>query len=268
MSQSTKHGKFGWYDLMTTDHEAGQEFYSRLVGWGTTEWEGGEQPYTMFTNNDVPGGGYARLPDEALAAGVPSHWVPYVLVSDVDDTVAKATQLGGSVIHPATDIPEAGRFAWLADPQGAEFAIFASAIESPPAEDRSPQVGEFSWHELATTDQVAAFNFYSDLFGWEKTDTMDMGEAGIYQMYGRPGGCAPLGGIFDKPAEAPASNWLLYVRVADLDAAVDTVKASGGQVLSGPMDVPGGDRVAQCSDPQGAAFALHESAASEPAAAE
>ncbi len=84
---------------------------------------------------------------------------------------------------------------------------------------------------------------------------MDMGEAGIYQMFGR--GAHPIGGMFNRPQEMPVSAWLHYIRVADVEVAVDKVKELGGTLLSGPMEVPGGDKVAQCRDPQGVAFALH-----------
>jgi predicted enzyme related to lactoylglutathione lyase len=64
--------------------------------------------------------------------------------------------------------------------------------------------------------------------------------------------------MFTKPADMPMPpNWLYYIRVPNADEAVERVKALGGQVLNGPMDVPGGDRIAQCLDPQGAAFAVH-----------
>ena len=84
-----------------------------------------------------------------------------------------------------------------------------------------------------------------------------MGPMGIYQMFGREG--VTLGGIFKRPPEMPAPpHWLLYVRVPDINKGADDVKASGGQVLHGPAEVPGGDWIAQCMDPQGAAFALHQ----------
>ena len=133
------------------------------------------------------------------------------------------------------------------------------------------------------------FARYSDLFGWAKTEAMDMGPGGTYQMFGRTSDRS-MGGIFQKPAEMPVRRPgvfrhrhdgveprlgiqdvkdlrgrkapVVYVSVDNVDSRVDTVKQLGGQVLNGPMDVPGGDRVAQCMDPQGAAFALHSSAAS------
>ena len=161
-------------------------------------------------------------------------------------------------MHAPTDIPGAGRFAVLADPQGAVFAVHASQEEGPsPA--GPPRSGEFSWHELATTDHEGAYEFYADLFDWEKQEAMDMGGGWMYQIYGRAG--APLGGMFNKTAEMPGPPmWLYYIKVDSVDEAVERVKELGGQVLNGPMEVPGGDRIAQCMDPQGAVFALHSSA--------
>ena len=115
--------------------------------------------------------------------------------------------------------------------------------------------GAFSWCELLTTDVEAAKSFYSELFGWLEADRMDMGEAGIYQMFHR--GAHPLGGFYNRPPEMPVSAWLNSVRVPDAFAAAKKVAELGGKVLNGPMEVPGGEFIAQCLDAQGAAFAVH-----------
>jgi predicted enzyme related to lactoylglutathione lyase len=251
-------GRFCWHDLMTSDPAAAEGFYKEIVGWGTDIWEGGEMPYTMFTNAGTALGGVMLLPEEAKAQGAPPNWMAYVAVPSVGETVAKAKELGGTAYVEPTEIPNVGSFAVLGDPQGAVFAVFTSKEEAPDL-DKPPAQGEFSWHELATTDHESAFDFYADLFGWQKTEAMDMGEAGIYQMYGC--GAFPLGGMYKKPAEMPAPpHWLHYIKVEDVNAAVEKVKELGGQVLNGPMEVPGGDFIAQCMDPQGAAFALHSTA--------
>ncbi len=251
-------GRFCWHDLMTSDPAAAESFYKEIVGWGTDIWEGGEMPYTMFTNAGTALGGVMLLPEEAKAQGAPPNWMAYVAVPDVSETVARAKALGATVYVEPTEIPNAGSFAVLGDPQGAVFAVFASTEDAPNL-DKPPAQGEFSWHELATTDHESAFDFYTELFGWQKTEAMDMGEMGIYQMYSC--GASPLGGMFNKPAEMPAPpHWLHYIMVEDVNAAVEKVKQLGGQVLNGPMEVPGGDFIAQCMDPQGAAFALHSTA--------
>jgi predicted enzyme related to lactoylglutathione lyase len=180
----------------------------------------------------------------------------------VDNTVSQAEELGGSILKSAMDIPTVGRFAVLADPQGAAFSVFTPNEPMPP-KGESPGPGEFSWHELGTTDWEAGFGFYSTLFGWVKMDAMDMGEGGIYQMYGQADS-APLGGMYSKSAEMPEGppSWLYYVVVEDTHKACELLPTLGATVLNGPMEVPGdsGDHIAQCMDPQGAAFAIHSRA--------
>lgn len=257
MTSADDRGRFVWYDLMTPDPAAARAFYGSITGWGTQLWEGGDKPYQMWTNGEAPLGGIMEIAGELERQGVPPNWMAYVAVPDVAAAAQHAADLGGHVEHPPTEIPGVGHFAVISDPQGAVIAIYSSANQHPPV--RPPQVGEFSWHELASADWEAGFAFYSELFGWEKLEAMDMGPAGTYQIYGRGG--ISLGGMFTKPPALPVSCWLYYVSVADLDAAIGAVKAGGGEVVNGPMDVPGGDRIAQCTDPHGAMFALHESKA-------
>jgi predicted enzyme related to lactoylglutathione lyase len=84
-----------------------------------------------------------------------------------------------------------------------------------------------------------------------------MGAMGKYLIFGI--GDKDLGGMFTKPKEMPApSHWLYYVTVTDIDAAIAKAKAKGAKLLNGPMEVPGGARVAQLDDPQDAGFGLHE----------
>ena len=258
MGDTFPRGRFVWHELMTTDPDAAVRFYSKVVGWQVQSWEA-DPSYRLWTMGGPPRGGLMRLPEEARRTGTPPYWLMYVAVPDVDATVRQATSLGGRTRVPAQDI-SVGRFAVLEDPQGATFAVYKPAPGQPPTSDAAG-LAEFSWHELATTNWRAAWDFYHALFGWEKTEAMDMGPGGIYQMYGRGGGGPTLGGIYDKPAEMPAPPaWLCYVTVPSADKAAATVKRLGGRVVSGPMEVPGGGRIAQCVDPQGAMFAVHSTA--------
>jgi predicted enzyme related to lactoylglutathione lyase len=247
-------GRFVWYELMTPDPDGATDFYSKVMGWGTETWEGAGTPYQMWTTEHGAFGGLMQLPEDAQAAGAPPHWMAHIATPDVDETVARATELGAKVLVPAMDMPEVGRFSVLQDPAGAVFSAYTPAGEAP-GYDGPPRIGEISWHELMTDDYDRAFNFYAELFDWEKGEAMDMGEAGIYQIFHR--GVAPLGGMMNRPSEMPVGAWVYYVRVGDIDATLDRVKAIGGAVFHGPMDVPGGDRVAQCQDPQGGMFAVH-----------
>lgn len=251
-------GRFVWFDLMTSDPKAAVAFYTSTMGWGTDSWQSpaeGMPPYTMWTANGTAIGGTMQLPPGAPA---PPHWLGYISTPDIDATVAKASGLGARVMMPPTAIPTVGRFAVLADPQGAVFAVFTPAADTPGHEGPA-NLGEVSWFELGTSDHDKALEFYGALFGWEKQEAMDMGPLGVYQLWGRNG--QPMGGAYTIAAGMPMPPcWAYYVRVADLDAAVGRCGAGGGQVIQPPMDIPGG-RISICSDPQGAMFAMHEVAA-------
>jgi uncharacterized protein len=248
-------GRFDWHELMTTDPAAAKSFYTAVVGWGTQEWPGSNPPYTMWTAGESPVGGVMQLPEEAARQGAPPHWLTYIESQDVDETHAAAAGLGARTYVPPTDIPSVGRFAVLADPQGAMFAVFTPIADSM-ANPGAPRLGDFSWHELMTSSESDAFDFYAKLFGWRKTSAMDMGEMGTYQMFGL--GEEPMGGMYTIPPGMGAPPmWLPYAHVDNADAAADRVKQRGGTVKNGPMEVPGGDRIAVCEDPQGAVFAVH-----------
>lgn len=253
MPQVNFRGRFLWHELLTTDPSAAVKFYNRVVGWTTQAWESNPS-YIMWMTERGPIGGVMQLPEEAKAAGAPPHWLAYIGTPEIDATVAAAARLGGRVLKAATTVPEVGRWAVLADPQGAVFAPFTP--DTPMPQDDTPQVGRFWWHELATADGPAAFTFYEQLFGWQKTDAMDMGPNGVYQMFGWDG--KSMGGIYKASKEMGARpHWLGYVHIPDTNKAVETIPKAGGKVLNGPMEVPGGDLIAQCLDPQGATFAVH-----------
>lgn len=250
-------GRFVWYELLTSDTDAAEGFYTKVLGWGTDVWRGpveGMPPYRMWTVEGDAMGGMMELPEEAREGGAPPHWLGHIATPDVDATVGRATELGGLVLMGPHEVPEVGRFAVIRDPYGATFSAYTPAGEAP-GHEGEPRTGEVAWHELLSDDHEGAFSFYSDLFGWQKGEAMDMGEMGVYQIVERNG--IPLGGFMNRPPEVP-SNWMYYVRVDDIDATLEKIRAAGGTVLMGPMDVPGGGRIAQSLDPQGAAFAVFQ----------
>jgi uncharacterized protein len=243
-----------WYELMTTDMKAAESFYRTVVGWTPAPFTGSPQPYTTFNRGgNVPVAGLMTKPDELKT---PPFWSMYVGVPKLEEAAQRITRAGGRECSPVIDVPEVGRMQMMTDPQGAAFYIYepARGEQRPEAE---AEVGEASWHELMTTDAPAAMTFYSQIFGWQPGEAMDMGPIGKYYMFNRPHGT--IGGMMNKPPEMAQvpPNWQIYFRVADVDQAVERIKANGGRILNGPMDVPGGDRVVNAMDPQGAAFSLH-----------
>ena len=253
MPDAFPRGKIVWHDLMTTDTRAAISFYGKLMGWGTMPFDK-DPSYLMWTNHGEPLGGVVPLPEESRRMGTPPSWLMYVGVPSVETTVQQARTMGARVLVGPGDIPDGGRYAIVADPQGAVFAVYSGTQPTPDAEVE-PKPGEFSWHELVTNDWQAAWRFYEPLFGWVKADAMDMGPAGIYQMFSRKGRL--LGGMYNRPPDVPAPNWLCYASVNSADDAAAKTLKLGAKVVQGPMEVPGGDRIAVILDPQGASFALH-----------
>ena len=251
---STLLGRPVWYELMTTDPSAAEKFYDKVVGWSSAPFQGSPEPYTVFKRSgDVQVAGLMKTPD---GMNMPPFWSMYVAVPNLEEAVTHITRLGGSELSGIIDVPTVGRMQMLKDPQGAAFYI----IQPTPREERpevAPQVGEASWHELMTTDAEAAMKFYAEVFGWQPSEAMDMGAMGKYQMFNRPIGM--IGGMMNKPKEMAnvPPNWGIYFLVSDINAAIERIKANGGQILNGPMEVPGGDWVVNAMDPQGAAFSLH-----------
>lgn len=260
MADNTVRGRFVWHELMTPDTSGAHAFYSKVVGWKTQPWEH-DPSYQMFAGGSGPLGGSVQ------ASGAP-HWLHYIGTPDIDATVAQVKSRGGSVSKEITSMPTGGKYAVLADPQGAAFGVYYSPMDS--GKESPPKRGEFSWHELATSDWRGAVDFYSAVFGWEKQAEHDMGAMGKYVLFGSNG--VQRGGMFNKPAEMPGGPaWLGYVRVKDLNDTVKKAKGARGTLVNGPMEVPGGDWIAQFVDPYGAMFAVHTLAAdlkaAQPAAA-
>jgi uncharacterized protein len=239
-------GRFVWFDLLSSDTEQAIAFYTHVVGWTAQPFQHG---YTVFVGSQGPGAGTTKSP----MPGVPPHWTSNVHVADVDVTVARVRELGGKVLSEPSDFPDVGRLAVIADPQGNAINIFKP--KNPMTLPDPTKPGAFAWCELRTSDHVAAFRFYSAIFGWEKLRDFDMGKMGNYLIYGVGG--KELGGMYDKPKDAPAA-WMYYIEVADLEAAVARAQAKGAKLVTAPMEVPGGSRIAQLTDPQGAFFSLHQ----------
>jgi len=240
-----------WIDLATPDQDAAAEFYGDLFGWTVEEDENAEETggYRVAVLDGQAIGGVMKLMQE----GQPPAWSSYVRVEDVDATVAKAGEAGGSVMVEPMSVLDYGRMAFLVDPTGAAIGLWQPGRNIGAGLVNEP--GALSWNELETRDPGAAKSFYGDVLGWGFEDH-DMGQMGTYTEWKL--GDASIGGMADitgrVPDEVPA-HWLVYFAVEDTDAAVEQVRAGGGEVRFGPVDIPAG-RFAMVADPWGAAFAV------------
>lgn len=244
----TRIGAFVWHENHSTDVEKAKSFYTKLLGWETEVWKPGEMDYAMIKAGEQMHGGFM-----AAQGGAPSHWLGHVLVEDVDETARRAEAAGGRLLFGPHDIPEVGRFALIADPQGATVSAFASEGEAPPSE------GVFVWDELHTSDPQAAKSFYGEVFGWSARD-QDMGGM-TYTIFQRAGdtdvaGCMQL----EEGMQAPP-HWLVYIGTDDIDATTARAKELGATVHVEPADIPNIGRFSILQDPAGAVFGLYKGAA-------
>jgi len=247
---ATTEGSFVWYELMTGDPAAAEQFYTDVVGWRMTDSGMPDMRYTIANAGDHPIGGITGFPPD-MPDPHPA-WTGYVHADDVDEVTGRVQRAGGAQYRAPADIPGVGRFAVVADPTGAVFLLFHGNGPTPdPLPMNTP--GRVAWHELHTTDWEKAFAFYQGLFGWEKDNPMDMGEMGTYQIFKIEG--VPSGGMMNNK-DAPAPFWLYYFVVDDIDAAAERVTGHGGKIIHGPSEVPGEMWIINAFDPQGAIFAL------------
>ncbi|MFT5431704.1 MAG: putative enzyme related to lactoylglutathione lyase [Myxococcota bacterium] len=240
-------GRFVWRELMTTTPNKATGFYGELFGWkNKTENMGDMGDYVMLINGEAPVGGIGTAPE-----GVPSHWMTYVTVDDIDASVAKAKALGGTLKHGPFAVPGVGRMAFVEDPAGAVIAPFQA--ETPGASgDEQPALHSFCWSQLMTTDRSVE-SFYEGLFGW-KAAPMPNGMT----VFSR--GDQMTASVLDLPEAAvkmgAPSHWLDYVLVEDVTASLAKANQLGATTLVDVTEVPNMGIFAILADPTGATVAL------------
>jgi predicted enzyme related to lactoylglutathione lyase len=254
-----------WVAAVYPDPEKAVGFYTELFGWEARETMPPDSPGKYFI---------CTLRDRDVAAisserggGTPSvpAWGTYIWVESADDTVAKVTEAGGSVVMEPFDLLDAARMAVVADPAGAVLGVWQ------PGEHRGAQLvnepGAWSMSQLNTRDPEGAKVFYGAVFGWE-TDTFDLGEGEItlWRLPGYVGGepeqpvsrevvgvMVPMSG--DRSPEDVSAHWSVDFWVDDVDAAADKAAELGGEVQMSPFDTSVG-RTAVLADPQDAVFSV------------
>jgi len=251
-ANATSVGTIVWYDLMTTDIARAKSFYADLL----PEWNyftvsvTPDMNYDIIRIGDVQTGGLIGM---APTAGIPSHWMQYVSVENIDRTLALAEEHGGKVLEPVIPCPGVGKFAMIQDPTGAIIKPFE--MECVSVLPSRPMTGMFCWTELYSSDIDVAKEFYSNVFGW-KLGSHDFGPNGTYTMF-LAGEHPVAGGMTTPHGMNVPSHWQSYIMVPNVDARTEKAIGLGAKLLGGPIDVPSVGRMTFLIDPTGAMFALH-----------
>ncbi|MET0790672.1 MAG: VOC family protein [Polyangiaceae bacterium] len=226
--------QFFQYVLRTTDVAAARAFYAAVLG-----------------NDDAE---IVQLHEQAVARGARPHWLGFLDVSDVETAAAAFVDRGATPLGPQWLNSQGLEAAVLRDPGGAVVALGKPPATHGAAVPRP----EVDWRVLNTADVERAKRNYRELFGWALEQAVDLGSHGVFHPFAyQPGGVTAglLSDIAERPGVHP--HWLFHFRVPALDTALEAVRARSGLVI-GPFNLPNGQRIAVCDDPQGAAFALLE----------
>ncbi|MBK9258297.1 MAG: VOC family protein [Polyangiaceae bacterium] len=251
MTQGTyRHGHFVWHELMTPDGAGAEKFYGDLLGWKFRHTEiGGGRIYRLIDVNGREQGGILEMP---VSEGIPSHWVGYVSVPDVDSAAKVAEAKGGRATCAPMDIPNIGRFAYLLDPEGAGFVVYHDN-RGDQAPREMPNIGDFCWDSLTTTNGDRALAFYGAVVGWVRGKFGDA--PGLFFAAGEG---QDVIADTDAPQDGARSSWTTHVVVQNLDNARAKAESLGAKILAPQIDVPTVGKMCIIADPWGSVISLFE----------
>ena len=237
---SYDHGRFVWFELMTKHKDKAAAFYPETLPWAVTPTPMQDgSTYSMITANDTGIGGLL-----APNVEMPTHWVSYVSVKDVDACAAKVKAAGGSLPMEAFDVPGVGRVQPALDPHGGGFCLFKGETGDPPPFEGP---GSFHWNELWTQDPQASLRFYESVLDYTHQE-MEMPN-GTYYVLNQ--GEQPRGGVIQAPSSDVPTMWLQYVAVDNCDGTLERAKQHGASVVAEPVDAEGVGRFGILRDPLG-----------------
>ena len=246
-------GKVVWNDLVTQDLDVARRFYGELFGWTFEQTTApGGQPYLLARSGRIFVAGMVAVtspPKDVIL----SRWLPYVSVSDVDASVARATAGGATVVVGARDV-NLGRVAVIEDKEGAVLGLARSRIGDPDDTTTAPGPGRVVWTELLANDPDSASQFYQTVIG-VTAHTIER-HGGPYTLLSGQG--TDRAGILKNPSDDAAPVWLTYFGVEDPVSAAARVEALGGKVVLPPSPQLRDGTMAVVTDPTGALFALQK----------
>ncbi len=256
MALADQLGTFAWFSLMTHDTDKSTAFYRDLLQWTTTHYDiPGYGKSLIYSASGMNFGNPVLLDADET---IPSHWIPYMAVSDTDTSIEQARSLGGFECVPAFDIPTVGRTAVVSDPLGTPFHLFTPENPEDDFKMTGPAPGQICWVEVIVDAPDAIIPFYQTLLGWKVSDPHPM-NGGAY--YGIEICGDKLAGIMKRPPEAAQTPpmWIPYMTVLDIEESTRRVTELGGMVHIANMNIPDTGIFSMCQDPTGASFYLFQS---------
>lgn len=251
-------GYFCWIELCSSDWQSAKPFYSQLFDWQILDQPIGEDCYYTMLQKEVDDvAAMYQMTAEQQQGGMPSHWLAYVAVDNVDECLNKANELGAEVLAGPHDVPGAGRMVMLKEPGGAVFALWQEGGHI--GTQRHLEANTPYWFELVSKNSAKSRDFYSALFGWQ-IEVKDMGNMDytLFKVNEQP-----VAGMLEMTTEWGEDippHWMIYIAVLDCDSKAEYAQKLGGEICVPPTDIPEVGRFSVITDPQGAVFSIIESA--------
>ncbi len=237
---------FSWADLSTFDIHLAKRFYKQCFGWEYQEIDSG---YLSCQAEGGSAAGLYTMPEKFQKNGMPSFWMPYIQVEDIEELAREAERQGAKVEIKPQPAPGGGMIALIRDPAGAGFTVFEG--DDLRGSGAGGDLGCVVWNELHVSDLAKVRSFYANVFGWriEPTDVDDR-----YQIFAPTDSTDPIAGIQVTPNDIKGDKeyWGIYFSVNNLSKSAKSIESNGGRIVA---EQPLGNRPALLAyDSQDAAF--------------
>jgi len=241
---------FIWSDLPTFDIEATKAFYNQCFSW---QYQQLDSDYILCQANMEASSGLYTMPEKFQSIGMPSFWMSYIQVQDIQQTVRAAQEQGAKVEIQPQAAPGGGLIALIRDPSGAGFTCYEG--DDLGGRGKTGSLGRMVWNELHISDLAKVESFYSNVFGWVVKSS---GDSDRYLIYASPRDVEAIAGIqvTSNSLKGDKEYWGVYFSVDSLSTASKSIEKNGGKIVA---EQPLGSQCALLAyDPQVAAFYIVE----------
>lgn len=245
-SISAKKGEaFVWHDLLSPNVSQSRQFMNKVLGWQASS--GGAYKTLHGKSGQVIGGVFdTQAMNWSLESG---GWLLSLGTPNLDETLERIRQQGGQILQGVQYIPERGRSALVADPQGAVFNIVELSTD---VHNAVPVDNEtWIWHDLITAQPTVAAAWYASIFQLEVVDLN-----GGRKLLKKDN--VEVATVSVNNFEDSKNQWLPVVGVNDFENTVVKVSQEGGRVALVLPSPAGNGKLALVQDPTGAALILQE----------
>lgn len=251
--------KFVWADLSTFDIDLATQFYTELFGWKVDQLD---DDYRLCKAEKHNAAGLYPMPVKFQKIGLPSFWMSYLRVADINATVCSAEEHGGRIEVMPEPAPGGGLVALIRDPAGAGFTCYEGP--DPGGRADNGKTGQMVWNELHVSDITLVRDFYSGIFGWSIEQSAD--DKNLYDIFNKSREAISAIQVTSNDLKGDKEYWGVYFSVGSFSEFTNKLARVGGEVIA--EQARGAERSLLTLDSQGAAFYVVERNAGQSALVE